>query len=240
RNLAAHLCFGTETLQQFPQNIFPGLGPAFPADYSALDDMRAAGLLTDCEIPLALVYWTSSGLVFLDAWAVRRALIPSAASAKWAPFVSPRRLAESLACFLQFQKQVEELQANLPQSQLASAVSIDYFRYLTALGFLPIAGVKSSIGFDYLQFFTNLTFRDPVFIEGASLDSLFGRSLRYPPIDLTNQEMFWLYRVRENMEAVAGSTLNQPRPYMIFTNGHIGFQGDAHYDLNYWDYANYD
>jgi hypothetical protein len=63
--------------------------------------------------------------------------------------------------------------------------------------------------------------------------------LHYPPIDFDSEEMFWLYNVRENMESAAGNTLNTPQAYVVFTNGHLGYQGDAHYDLNYWDFANY-
>jgi hypothetical protein len=33
--------------------------------------------------------------------------------------------------------------------------------------------------------------------------------------------------------------LNPPVAYMVFTNGHIPYEGAAHYDLNYWNYANY-
>jgi hypothetical protein len=241
RNLVAHLCFGTDTLARFPINIFPGAsGTPFPANYSVLDDMRAAGLLTDCEVPLALVYWTSSGLVFLDDWAVRRTLIPPAASAKWAPLLSPRRIAEGLAIFLQFQKQVEDLRSNLPLTQLSSALGTDYFRFLPAAGFLPIGSISSSAGLDYVQFLKNNTYRNPVHAEGAVLDSLFLQSLAFPPVDLNSQEMVWLYWVRQNMQFVVTSPANPSQQYMVLTNGHIEFQGCARYDLNYWDFANYD
>jgi hypothetical protein len=63
-------------------------------------------------------------------------------------------------------------------------------------------------------------------------------SFFYPPIDLTNPEMVWLYWVRENLEpGVQPSPTTQP--YLIFTNGHVPFQALAQFDLNYWNYANF-
>jgi hypothetical protein len=238
RNLAAHLCFGTETLQQFPQRIFPGLGSAFPSTYSALDDMRAAGLLTDCEIPLALVYWTSSGLVLLDAWAVRRPLVVPPASWKWAPLASPRRLREAIAVFLEFQDHLTSLVKSLPAATLTNILATDYFRFLPALGFLPLSGAAGS-GVSLPTFFTGRTVRDPVYIEGSREEFLLLRSLGFPPIDFANQEMLWLYQVRENEEAIANSSTQAPQPYLVFTNGQMRFEGEANFDLNYWNYGNY-
>jgi hypothetical protein len=63
-------------------------------------------------------------------------------------------------------------------------------------------------------------------------------SFLYPPVDLSSQEMVWLYWVRENMEPAAGQA-SSAQPYLIFTNGHIAYQGNAQFDLNYWDYANF-
>lgn len=240
RNLVAHLCFGTDTLARFPINIFPGAsGTSFPANYSVLDDMRAAGLLTDCEVPLALVYWTSSGLVFLDDWAVRRTLIPPAASAKWAPLLSPRRITEGLAIFLQFQKQVEELLVALPTTITSTARAVDYFRFLPSLGVLPSTGLKYLFGFDVGTFFSGHTRTGPEFIEGARLEALFSESMVYRPIDLSNQEMLWLYLTRDDIQAIDASVGAPPAPYTVFTNGQMPSWGAARFDLNYWNYSNY-
>src|SRR6266704_5860898 len=240
RNVVAHLCFGTDTIATFPANPFPPANSDSPfSEYGALDLLRTQGILTDCAVPLALVYWTAAGVQFVDMWSVRRPLLSTPASESWPVFASNRRLAEGLAMFLQLQKQTEDLHSDLPRSQLASAVATDYFRFLPGAGLLPIGDVKSSTGFDYLQFFASRTFRNPVFAEGAVLDSLFCRSLLYPPIDFTNQEMFWLYWVRENIETINTNIAEAPQQYLIFSNGHLPFQGETRFDLNYWDYANY-
>jgi hypothetical protein len=239
RNLAAHLCFGTETLAAFPAEIFPGAGGTpFPVGYSALDDMRTAGLITDCEIPLALVYWTSSGLVFLDAWAVRRTVTQPHASIKWAPFVNARRAREALAIFLQFQDHISGLLSALPTASLIGAVATDYFRFLPPLGFLPLSSAAGS-GFSLPVFFAGRTVGDPVYVEGSREEFLVLRSLAYSPIDFASQEMIWLYWVRENREEIDSLGNQGPLPYLVFTNGQLRFQGEANFDLNYWDYANY-
>ena len=79
-----------------------------------------------------------------------------------------------------------------------------------------------------------------MFIEGGKLQPLFQEALSYPPIDLGRQEMMWLYRVRENQQTIDRGLIKGLNPYIVFTNGHIAFQGDAQFDLNYWDYANFD
>ena len=76
-------------------------------------------------------------------------------------------------------------------------------------------------------------------MEGARLERLIRTSFLYPPIDLSNKEMLWLYQVRENQQAIDAGSSTPPKLYMVFANGHIPFQGEAQYDLNYWNYANF-
>jgi hypothetical protein len=237
RNLVAYKCFGVADQTKFVSDPF---GTPLTS-YGLLDQLHSNQVLTNCEVPLAVLYWTAtSGIVFVDMWAVRRPVFPQAATEMWAPMAGRRRMAEGLAMFLQFQEQINDMvEFGVGGAALTSIVATDYFHFLPAMGFLPIAGVKSSKGFDYLQFFTIQTFRNPVFTEGAVLDSLLRRSLLYPPIDSTSQEMFWLYWVRENIETINTNIANAPRQYLIFSNGHLPFQGEARFDLNYWDYANY-
>jgi hypothetical protein len=241
RNGLAHVCFGTEELAQYPANPLAYLSQSSSAltEYGLLDELSDAGQLTDCEIPLAIMYWARSGIQFIDLWSVRRPVFAPPASTVWAPAASPRRLAEGMAIFLQFQAQIAELLEDLRSSVLSSVRALDYFRYLPAAGFIPLLGMQSTQGFNYQSFFAQRTYRDPVFVEGAVLDPLIRRSYQYPPIDFSNQEMIWLYLVRENVETVDQSTTTAPSPYLFFCNGHIPFQGNAKYDLNYWNYANY-
>lgn len=241
QNVVAHLCFGTDVLQGFAANPFAATnGDSFYADYGMLDNLREQGYLTDCAVPLALVYWTAAGVQFVDMWSVRRPVFPKAASEVWPLFAGRRRMAEGLAIFLQFQDQLNGIvQSVSSMISLSSMIATDYFRFLPAVGLLPLGGVTSQVGFDYMQFLSTHTYRNPVFMEGAAIDHLTMQSLLYPPVDLDGNEMLWLYQVRENQEAIDNTSVNPPQLYMIFSNGHIQFQGDARYDLNYWDYANF-
>src|SRR5262249_684898 len=156
----------------------------------------------------------------------------------WAPGAGKRRFVEGLAMFLQVQAEVVDM-PGISNVALTSVIATDRFRYLPPLGLLPIANIKGSKGFDYQQFFNGAIYHDPVFIEGAKLDALVARAMLYPPKDLNNKEMLWLYRERENMQSIADNAIPMPQPFMMFVNGHLLYEGNAQFDLSYWDYANY-
>jgi hypothetical protein len=236
RNLLAYKCFG---VTDWAADITDPFG-THPAGHGLIDQLRFSQTITGCEVPLAMLYWTATGgLVFVDMWAVRRPVVSRELLDSWAPGAGRKRTIEGLAMFLQFQDQIAGMLGTLAPATLLSVKATDYFSYLPAVGLVPIGNIRGSTGFDYLQFFSGMTYHDPVFIEGAKFDELVLRSMQYPAKDLTNAEMVWLYRVRENMESVAQSTANPPQPFMIFTNGQMPYEGKARFDLNYWDYANY-
>jgi hypothetical protein len=240
RNGLAHVCFGTEALAGYAANPFPSTAQTSPLDnYGTIDSLREAGLMTDCEVPLAIMYWTQSGIQFVDMWSVRRPVFPADASECWPVFSGRRRMAEGLAIFLQFQDQAANLPSTVGASQLGTVAANSFFFYLPSAGFIPLGSINPSAGFDYIQFFSGRTYRNPVFMEGARLDLLFHSSFLFPPIDLSNHEMLWIYHVRENAEAIDNGATPAPAPYMLFTNGRVAFQGEAQYDLNYFNYANY-
>jgi|SRR5579859_126207 len=246
RNIVAHLCFGTDSLAQFPANPF-GVngGDSLFLEYGVLDALRDQGYLTDCSVPLAMIYWTAAGVQFVDMWSVRRIVFPSAASEMWPVFSGRRKLAEGLAMFLQFQKQIADLPGTLGTGSVASISARDYFRFLPPIGLLPLLDGQSSAAFNYSTFFANVTRRcgepseglcTPYFIEGAKVAPLFQKAVLCSPIDLNTQEMAWVYWVRENMEPPSST---EAQAYLIFTNGHVPNQGLSQFDLNYWDYANF-
>ena len=237
RNFVAYQCFGVADQAGFLADPF---GTELTS-YGLMDQLRANNELTNCEVPLAVMYWTADfGIVFVDMWAVRRPVFPQAATEMWSPFAGRRRMAEGLAMFLQFQEQVSDMVESAAGGiALTSIAAKDYFQYLPAVGIIPLAGTASATGLSYQTFFAQRTYRDPTFIEGSVLESLVRRSYLYPPIDFGNQEAIWLYLVRGNVEAIAESTTPSPSSYLVFCSGHIPFAGNAHYDLNYWNYANY-
>lgn len=241
RNLLAHLCFGTEQAAGFLQDPLIRVEGHSPyVRYGALDALRDSGDLTDCDVPIALLYWTNRGVQFVDMWSVRRRPFAPPTSTAWPLPIGDRRRAEAEAMFLQFEEHIQALvQSGLSASTLASLQASDYFRYLPAAGILPLAGFGTSTGFSYQSFANTVTHRAPVFIEGAKLEPLLRDSLSYPPFDLGSGEMIWLYLVRQNIEAIDRATTTEPQAYLIFTSGHVPYHGEAQFDVNRWSYSNY-
>ncbi|HET8889469.1 MAG TPA: hypothetical protein VFQ41_11245 [Candidatus Angelobacter sp.] len=235
RNLVAYKCFG---VADWAADVTDPFG-THSGGHGLIDQLRAAQTITGCEVPLAVLYWTATdGVVFVDMWSVRRALVSRDLLDAWAPGASRRRFVEGLAMFLQFQEQIAELIQGSPFINALSVKVTDNFLYLPSAGFIPIGNVSPGHGFDYLQFLSGRTYRNPVFMEGTRVERLIRTSFLYPPIDLSNKEMLWLYQVRENQQSF-DSGVDQPQLYMVFANGHIPFRGEAQYDLSYWNYANY-
>ncbi len=249
-NWLAHICYGSEALATLRRDPFGTDGGNLDTQYSALaallladpaacatplDSQTASRYLTSCDVPLALFWWNADGVRFLDTWAVRRR--PSPAAGPWPVLAGARRRREAEAMLFQFQDQIETLRTRVVRPDLL--VATRYFRYLPPVGLLPLASVDGPSGFDYQAFFQGMTVNEPVFVEGARVETLFRDYLSYPAIDLASQEMIRLYRVRENMQWIDSGPLHPPAPCLIFTNGHIPDHGAAHYDLSRWSYSNF-
>lgn len=229
RNLIAYKCFGVADRESFVSDPF---GPAVE-QYGLLDGLRP-NRLTDCDVPLAVLYWTlSDGLKFIDLWSVRRRIIHPSTDKHWPLLTSDRQTGEGEAMFLQFQAQIQE--------QIDSGLPLSTVTARGRFGHLPPAGilrVGSPHGFDYASFFNGMTYRAPIFIEGAQLRPLFQEAFNYPPIDTSSNVVVWLYIVRENAQA-ALSTSNPPQTYLIFASGHTLYRGEARYDVHHWNFGNF-
>ncbi len=255
RNWLAHICFGTEELAGFVADPFILNGGISPeASYGAVDALRSQGLLDDCDVPLALVFWSATGVKFVDMWSARRRLslvtdqpsgllsLPLGAQALRP--TSGRRIAEAEAAFYQFEDQAEALIDTASNASMVNLlVGISNFRYLPAAGYLPLVGPKTSYGFSAASFFAGVKVRnpvtDPLYIQGPEVVPLLSESLLYPAIDLNSPEAVWLYRIHENQVAVDTGIPPVTRPYLIFANGHIPYRGNARFDLAYWNYSNF-
>jgi hypothetical protein len=108
------------------------------------------------------------------------------------------------------------------------------------VGVIPLAGSGSVPGFDSIQFFSGHVTRDPVIIEGILLEPLIQESFLYRPVDLADQQMIWLYAIRENMQSVSTNAVQRPVACLVFATGHIPYKGNAHFDLSRWDFANFE
>ncbi len=267
RNWLAHACFGTEELSAWPVDPFPSekddfLGPAQVSSYLAyglLDQLERQALSDDCDIPLALVCWTTGGVKWVDMWSVRRRPMRSPLPLPWPIPGSERRTAETEAAFLQFQDHVTFMtRPTVLPFQLSQVRAVDNFRHLPPAGFIPVGGVSGSRGFNPLKFFEGLVTRSPVFntttsgsnlieplvIEGAALEAALKHSFSYPAIDLvisntTSEVLIWVYAVRENKMAIDQVIGSSPQPYLFFTSGHMPYLAESRYNLNRWNYSNY-
>lgn len=247
RNLLAHLCLGTVDAADFPADAFSYLAHgATPPTYGLLSGLTNPDpaqadehTLTPCDVPLALLYWTTAGVQFVDMWAVRRRVIRPEARLSGLPLVSDRRLAEGEAAFWQFQAQVAEMQKD-PTENLVSITATDRFRYLPSVGIIPLASNRSSNGFHLDLFFDPVVHHPVVRIEGARLGAMVRTALTYPSHDLGSSVTMWVYRVRENERASATRTLaSPPQPFAIFASGHMAYMGDPHFDVNRWEFGNW-
>jgi predicted flap endonuclease-1-like 5' DNA nuclease len=144
RNLLAHACYGTEALGFADPAKKTAVTPVLTS-WGVLDAMRDRGDLTDCDVPLATVVLTSSGISFVDMWAARRRLLDAGAIDSWRGVAGPRRLAEGEATFLQFQSQLEGLRT---QSSPGTINASSYLDVLPAGGWLP----TGTNGFNWTTF----------------------------------------------------------------------------------------
>lgn len=222
RNLLAHACFGTEELAALPREPFrQAAGESAYASYGAVDFMRGKGLLNDCEVPLALVYWRGGTLRFADAWAVRRR-VRARTSGPFAHLFPPRREAEAEAMLFQFEEHLGALLAAGPNPENFVASSL--FRWLPPAGLVPLRAGAYPAGATVEKFFQGRSFGAPTALAGARLRALLGESLDHAPVDLSGQELVQLYEVRENKLAQAGGS--PPQPYVVYASQEMSYYSD--------------
>jgi len=227
RNLVAHKCFGTAELNELRADPF---GPQ-PDKRGLLDELRGASL-TDCDVPLAVLYWTlADGLKFIDTWAVRRRLTRRSRSDRWSPLFDDRRTSEAEAMFLQFEEQVEDIRTG--ETNLGSIGLDSRFKYLPPVGILPVSGPGSGTAFSPLTLFGNRAGRELAMLDAARLRELLEDSLRHEPFDLDATERVQLYLVWENYNAVHEGTSRQLT--LVFTSPAISYRGTARFGQTRWN-----
>jgi hypothetical protein len=189
RSHLAHLFLGTSETNQQRAGLAGMLGLlGAPPEYGPLDRLRlaqcsasASNCIMDCDVPLALLYWNSGGIQFVDMAAVRRSLHLLPESFRQPLPAHDRRLAEGEAAYLQFQTQLQEILANPQLYGAASAVRAKQaFRYLPAAGFL----LTGSGQFQPSTFFAELN-PLPMTLDAAFLNAVLVESFLVDPIDLT-------------------------------------------------------
>ncbi len=178
RNLLAHYCFSTLTLNDYAREPFLTVGgQSAYVSRGAIDLLLAGQKLTECDVPLALLYWSQNTLRFVDIWSVRRNTVAPSVDQLWPLLVGERRPAEADATFLQFQDHLEQLRTSTTRRDLLQARN--HFRFLPAAGYLPL-GVA---GFNADNFFVGLDTTSATF-NPAFLRLRLQQSFWVDPIDL--------------------------------------------------------
>ena len=227
QNLIAYKCFGVAETQTFVKNPF---GSDLP-EYGLLDSLRP-NPLTDCDVPLGVLYWTlSDGIKFIDMWSARRTLMGRDMPGRSSPIVSDRRAKETEAMVLQFSTQIEDIEV----STLESVVATQHFNYLPPAGLLPVSR-ESFDGIIVDNFFSGLPHREPEFIDRALTRALLREAINHEPIDLSKGEMVWVYKVWQNERDFKQG---MARPFLVFASAYLPYVGTARFDVAHWDYANY-
>jgi hypothetical protein len=122
RSLLAHVALGLDML------------PPGARAWGVADALRDKGLMSDCDLPLALVVLGSGGLRIVDGWAVRRPCAgPGAMTELTALGAAGRRRQEGEAAWQQFQAQLAGL------APVSGAAATRWLHALPAAGWLPPA-----------------------------------------------------------------------------------------------------
>ncbi|MCB0123941.1 MAG: hypothetical protein KDE58_16920, partial [Caldilineaceae bacterium] len=238
RNQVAYLCFGMTEDATTTRDLLSLVQPTATAPpTNLLDRLYEQGALQSCDVPLALIFWTLSGIQFIDTWAVRRRIHQVSPTSAWPFGKREERLAIGEATFLQFQQQILDLvDTQLTFGQARQINARDYFDFLPPVGVLPLQeGSRRGIGVD--TFFTRQPHRAPEVIEGALVEPLLVQGPWHSPVFTREAELVWVYRVRQNQQAL--NVDSSVRPYLIFTSSHVPYQAFANFDMARWEYGNY-
>jgi hypothetical protein len=185
-------------------------------------------LLRPDDVPLALLAFTGSfNHLFTDNWSVRRPVCLRDVDHVFANLADARRPGVGRAMFRQFQDHIASLAG--ANGKLPTVTARSHFPSL------PPAGVLQGLNDqEVLAFFSGMKVRGPLHIDAASAEPLIRESFVMPAIESASQEAVWFYRIAQNRMRTPA-----PAPVAIFASGHLPYRGDARFDLNYWDYANY-
>jgi hypothetical protein len=209
RNRLAYYCFGTAAAQ-LPANPFPPVA----APSGPIETLRDE-TLTDCDVPLAVIFWTRErGIDFVDMWAVRRRISRPSASRAWDLLFGDRLDSTAEAMFLQFQDQIEEIVARDPAPIEIEAR--ERFAFLPPAGLVPIAPEGSQRGFSGARFFGREAWDRRANIEGRQLRELWQRALAHNAIDLLWPHAIQVYSLFDRVEPGAPDQTRQ-RSYVAFT-----------------------
>lgn len=205
-----------------------GVGPGWPADLlgsgprvdDLIETMRGHGL-SDGEVPLALIAFTSAGHIFTDNWSVRRPISLRDPESVVSTISEPRRTGLGRAMFRQFQDEIKGI------ANIGLTAARDRFAFLPPAGLIP--GIADN---RLATFFSGMTTRGPLYIDASAVEPLLRESYVAPAIDTDSDHAIWLYRIAQTRMAGEADIL-------LFASGHLPYRGDARFNLNHWNFANF-
>jgi len=100
------------------------------------DPLTQAGLEQE-DVPLAVLLWRDSQIIWVDNWAVRRRVTQPDPALDWEPLISDRSAALGEARFLQFQEHLKRITFGEKQGQEEISV-VSLFEWLPPVGYLPM------------------------------------------------------------------------------------------------------
>lgn len=183
-----------------------------------LDELTAAGRLTDCDVPLAVFTWQAGAIGLLDVWSVRRP--PSSrvsGGAAWPErMVGDAGVATGLATLRQFTDHLAALVGAGVSAADRRALRVgEVFRYLPPAVLLPEAAAGHPRGVSLDRFLAGVVRRAPRPLAGGRLWPLLRASLTAPPVDLDAGEGL-------RTSTVAGSDeVPGAQPFALLTADHL-------------------
>ena len=239
RNYIAYKCFGTAEMQKFFADPF---GIKIDS-YGLMDEMREK-TLSKSDVPLAVVNWTSSGIKFVEMWAVRRRVTSLSENGSWSFLVSDRRQSESEAISSQFADHIQDIR--FKEANLDAITAVSRFNYLPPVGLLPVKvpvgglNIKNSAaskGFAPQTFFGQPGTKEVAMLDASRLRRLINESFQHDPIDLKQDKKIRLYLLWENVRAVESGSSTQL--ILIFTKQTLPYSGTARFGYAEFDLSRF-
>ncbi|HRW11049.1 MAG TPA: hypothetical protein P5121_38370, partial [Caldilineaceae bacterium] len=205
QNIVAHLFFGVERDQLQLIEALPSVDVLTAPTMSLFEKVYEQAVLDECDVPLALLFWTPAGLQFIDMWAVRRRVEQYTPSDRVGPCRATRE-----AMLHQFLAQIARLEQALTPAERATTALVDYFALLPPAALVP--GTAS--GFDIETLFSGRVHGRYVVVAPGVLQAIIEASLAFKPIDPADTVPIYLFAAAEP----ATEIIETASAYLLFAS----------------------
>jgi hypothetical protein len=192
RNVLAHVFL--DTLAWADRLLDPFGADPRSVEFGALASLGTR-LVRPCEVPIALLTWSSGGVGSVDMWAVRRTPLPEPALNAVQGLGGRRREQLGRASYCQFQDELALIMSELLPAQRTAFRLEQRFRYMPAAGLVPIARATRP-GFS-ANVFGSLVVRGPMPIDPARVGPLLDESFHHAALDTKAGDLLNVYSVSD-------------------------------------------